>query len=281
MKYGEYYSIFPNYSWVPVPAYKRMGADQTWQLGDEWGDEAWAPDEAINLSTRIDQLNILAHDTADADNIIQYNGSTGLLGFDGNGEPFFDADLFQATGLWRRAWSTRCDDFPGVSGIPGRPVSSAADNIRICREHLGIEAVHGRFNFPWMESQDTLRETADPCGALPLLALLEACGRLIGWKSGVGYFSDARGFSGGTLSGVAARIAAFCPFESEHLDKWTLFEVTTVARHFIYTAEPSHYDKMYLLVWKEFVMPPRNQWPGGFVKFETDPKQEVTLWPAS
>ena len=47
MKYGEYYSIFPNYSWVPVPAYKRMGADQTWQLGDEWGDEAWAPDEAI------------------------------------------------------------------------------------------------------------------------------------------------------------------------------------------------------------------------------------------
>lgn len=286
MRYGEYYLILPN-AWALAnePLRKRIGADQTWgelnhmyPSSEEDPIGTGASEERIWFSRRINQLNILAHDNANADNIIKYNGDSGLLGYTGSG-PFSDPAFYAATGYYKRAWSTRCDDTPGFGGLSGRPVSSAADNIRICRQLLGIEAAYGRFDFPWMESFDTGKETADPCTGLGMLALMQACGRLVGWKSSTGYFSDRNGFGGGTLSGGIIPITAYCLFEQLHSASWVLHDVTAVARHYISTADPSAYDRMYLLVWKQFVMPPREHWPDGFIKFIGN--TEVWLWPES
>lgn len=288
MHYGEYYLILPN-AWTgePGPVAKRLGADQTWQSvphlypasSEEDLGEGASTLERIWFSRRLDQLNILAHDNPDADNVIRYNGSSGLLGYDGGG-PFVDWGWNLETGYFKRAWSTRCDDAPGYGGDDDRPVSSAADNIRICRQLLGIEALHGRFNFPWMESYDTGKETADPCTGLGLLALMEAAGRLVGWREDRGYFSDKRGFGGGTLSGSIDPVYPFCPFEEANPTAWVLHDVTAVARHYISIHDPEEYTRMYLLAWKHFVLPPREQWPGGFIKFNHDPV-EVCLWPSS
>ena len=288
MQYGEYYLILPSEWDMGVePVQKRMGADTTWQdlmlypSSEEEVVGAEASGERTWLSRRIDQINVLAHDNAGADNIIKYNNDSGSLSPWLGTTQWWNPEFANSTGYYRRAWSTRCKDAPGYADDGTRPVSSAADSIRIARQLLGIESAYGRFNFPWMESYDTGEETRDPCGALPLLALMEAAGRLVGWSSSHGYFSDQRGFGGGTLTGGIVRIPPICSFETEYRDSWVFHDVTTVARHFISTEDPGAYDKMFLLTWKEFVMPPRNQWPGGFMKFDLDKSQEVTLWPES
>lgn len=287
MKYGEYYLILPN-TWASgnEPVLKRIGADTAWQSLPELYPGSYeesigegASEERIWLSRRIDQLNVIAYGEPSINDVVRYNGSSGLLGFDGGG-PFVDWGWNIETGYFKRAWSTRCNDAPLYSSTD-RPVSSASDNIRECRKLLGIESAHGVFKFPWWQREGLGRfETADPCSALSLLALMQACGRLVGWKSGIGYFSDQGGFSGNQLSPseVYVRIDAYCPFEEQHSGDWDLLDVTATTPRS--PADPDHWNKMFLLYWKRFVIPPREQWPEGFIKFNHEP-EEVTLWPSA
>lgn len=284
MKYGEYYFILPNaWAYGNEPQVKRLGADTTWQEPITYvEDNAYegAAVERIWLSRRIDQLNIIANDDAEADNIIKFNHESGELAYAYPGGPFTDWDWNTKTGYFKRAWSTRSKDAPGYPSSD-RPVSTASDNIRECRRLLGIEALHGAFEFPWWQRVGLGQyETNDPCGALTTLALMQACGRLVGWRSDLGYFSDQRGFGGGILGGPIVPIAAYCPFEDDNKGDWDLWDVTVTAKHFISIYDPGKFDKMFLLFWKRFVIPPRAQWPEGFLNFNHDPV-EVTLWPES